>query len=319
MSLHGQAAAVVNSQPYWEQRFEGDWEAVHGREQSRFFGELALAMWPAWLAERMRGDAMNVCDWGCALGDGSAALAEGFGVAVTGIDFSPAAVAKAACRYPQCRFLAEDWLAGSPDPEGGANPAYDLVFSSNTLEHFDAPWSVFERLAAHARRYVVLLLPFEEPLDGMLHEHRVRFDRSTVPLCPHPDWVLCDAALSDLGSSPFWPGQQVLLVYGRCSELAATGFSDLHSRRSRIADADAAQRQRERDDELAEICRQRDLASRKLAEIAQQNVALAQQNAVLAQQNTVLTQSQQQLLQSRSWRWTAPLRRLQARLRPGPR
>jgi len=281
----------INSLAYWDGRFSGEWEAVHGRAQSRFFGELARALWPAWLAERMKAGAMNLCDWGCALGDGTAELTSLAAGAVSGVDFSAVAVAQAQKYYPQCRFAAADWLA-----EGPAVERFDVVFSSNTLEHFDAPWTVFASLARRARAYIVLLLPFEEPAEALNPEHRCRFDRSSIPLCPQAGWVLCDAAVTDLGPSPFWAGKQVLLVFGRDEELAAQGFADAHSRHSRLEAAGAAQLAAEQADALGEALRQRDLASQKLAEIVALQLAQARQL--------------REVLESRSWRLTAPLRRL---------
>lgn len=304
----------VNSLPYWDGRFAADWEVVHGRDQTRFFADLALALWPAWLARRLHDEHWTLCDWGCALGDGSDALARAFGRPVTGVDFSPVAVHKAAAAYPDGSFVADDWLAQStprdaagPGPTGqsgrsghaGDRNHWDLVFSSNTLEHFADPWAVFAALAERARRCIVLLLPYEEPEQGRTPEHLYRFDRGSIRVCPQPDWVLCDAAVSDLGPSPFWSGQQVLLVYARSAELARTGFSDGHSLHSRLVAAGPQQQDRLARRELDEALRQRDLASAQLAQLAQEQRQLLQQ--------------QQAILDSRSWTWTAPLRRLRAR------
>ena len=38
----------LNSKEYWDHRFETDWEAMHGREQSQFFAKLALEHFPSW-------------------------------------------------------------------------------------------------------------------------------------------------------------------------------------------------------------------------------------------------------------------------------
>ncbi|MBK8530124.1 MAG: class I SAM-dependent methyltransferase [Rubrivivax sp.] len=256
----------VNSRPYWDGRFDAEWEALRGRDQSRFFASLAVAMWPAWLSQRQCAQAWTLCDWGCAMGDGTDELAQALGLPCTGVDFSDVAVRKAAQSYPGSRFVADDWL----QPGGGGDPhRWDIVFSSNTLEHFDDPWQVFAALSRRAGRFIVLLLPFEEPEHGRSPEHRYRFDRDTLQLCPTPEWVLCDATVSDLGPSPFWPGQQVLLTYGRCSELSAMGFVDADSRLSRIVAPDAQAIERQRAPDLAEALRQRDLASAKLGELLQ--------------------------------------------------
>jgi SAM-dependent methyltransferase len=215
---HGEATgADVNSRAFWDTRFASSWQADHGPEQTRFFCELALATLPQWLRLQVQQHRFSVCDWGCALGEGTALLARGLGTTVKGVDFSAAAIEKAKAQYPGLAFLCEDWLAAD------VGDVYDLVFSSNTLEHFEQPWSVFARLARHARRHVVLLLPFREPADSRYFEHCVSFEPANVPLCPAPGWCLVDAVVSDLGPSPFWRGEQVLLVYSRSEELAAVG------------------------------------------------------------------------------------------------
>jgi hypothetical protein len=126
-------------------------------------------------------------------------------------------------------FLCEDWLAQD------VGDVYDLVFSSNTLEHFEQPWRVFARLAQHARCHVVLLLPFREPVESRYFEHCVSFEPANVPFSPAPGWCLVDAVISDLGPSPFWSGEQVLLVYSRSEALAALGLSDGQCSASRLA------------------------------------------------------------------------------------
>lgn len=280
---------AVNSLAYWNSRFAGDWDELLGRRQSRFFGQLARALWPSWLADRVKCGGLKLCDWGCALGDGTVELLPLFGGLVTGVDFSEVAIKKAIRYHPECRFVARDWLSHSTAED---DDFFDVVFSSNTLEHFIDPWAVFKVLAARSRAYIVLLLPFDEPINAMNAEHLTRFDRSSIRICPMAGWVLCDAAVSDLGPSPFWPGKQVLLVYGRDSELAELPFFDSYSRQSRLLSDLESQVQ---SDALVEITRQRDIASNSLTEVVGLYHALMLEH--------------RQLLDSRTWRFTEPFRR----------
>ncbi len=248
----------VNSRAFWEARFTQSWTADHGPEQTRFFGDLALALIPEWLRRQVRQQRLSVCDWGCAFGEGTALLARGLDTALTGVDFSAAAIAQARLQFPALDFRCEDWLAGDPAGAGdGDAPRYDIVFSSNTLEHFDQPWAVFQRLAGQARRHVVLLLPFREPAATRYFEHRVSFEPAGVPLAPLPGWCLADAALTDLGPSPFWQGEQALLVYSRVDELAALRLSDAQCLAGRLA-APATREAAAAPAALAEALRQRD-------------------------------------------------------------
>ena len=118
----------VNSRDFWEERFTQSWRADHGPEQTRFFGQLALATLPGWLRRQVQQQRLSVCDWGCAFGEGTAVLAQGLGTAVSGVDFSEAAIAQARLRHPALEFRCEDWLAGDAgEPRDGAG-TYDIVF-----------------------------------------------------------------------------------------------------------------------------------------------------------------------------------------------
>ncbi|HEX5944010.1 MAG TPA: class I SAM-dependent methyltransferase, partial [Anaerolineales bacterium] len=148
----------LNSKEYWDHRFETDWEAMHGREQSQFFAKLALEHLPSWFFTLARTQEFTFCDWGCAEGDGTKVLSSYFGPdRVCGIDFSEKAIEKARNLYNDLQFLVEDWLA-----ETGRKTSYDVVFSSNTLEHFRRPYDILSRLLERAGKCVVLLLPFRE-------------------------------------------------------------------------------------------------------------------------------------------------------------
>ncbi|MEK0267045.1 class I SAM-dependent methyltransferase [Stenotrophomonas rhizophila] len=157
---------VINSKGYWNERFGDDWEDLGGREQSRFFGAVALQMMPAWLVQASNRQQLSWCDWGCALGDGTNEIAQGMpGTTFTGVDFSAVAIADAAERFPGQQFISEDWLAP------GATPAvnrFDVLFSSNTLEHFHTPWDVLcdHRAAGAALHRADAAVPRATPYRG---------------------------------------------------------------------------------------------------------------------------------------------------------
>ena len=212
----------INTKAYWDLRFADDWDSNLGREQSRFFGEIAVKLMPHWLQEAIRGQGWSICDWGCAEGDGTYALAEAFpGNKVVGIDFSDIAIAAARVRYG-ARFATEDWVA--PD-QRHARQDWDLVFSSNTLEHFRDPAAVLSRLCRRAAKGVVLLLPYKE-LERH-HEHETTFLASNIPLVAREGVVLCYTATLDasLEKPSYWGGEQVLLVYLRIEVAAALGLT----------------------------------------------------------------------------------------------
>jgi hypothetical protein len=252
----------VNSRPYWDGRFDAEWEALRGRDQSRFVASLAVAMWPAWLSQRQCAQAWTLCDWGCAMGDGTDELAQALGLPCTGVDFSDVAVRKAAQSYPGSRFVADDWL----QPGGGGDPhRWDRLRPTR--------WNISTTLAGVCRTQSP-----RRPLHRALAAVRGANtgDRpstaiaSTATRCScarHRNGCSVTPPCRTSGLHP-WPGQQVLLTYGRCSELVPWVLSTPTAGcRASWPDAQAIERQRAPD--LAEALRQRDLASAKLGELLQ--------------------------------------------------
>jgi hypothetical protein len=199
----------INSQDYWNGRFETDWESNLGKEQSRFFARVALDTLPAWLRSAANQDGWTVCDWGCAQGDGTDVMASYFSREhVIGVDFAEAAVEKARAAYPSVRFEAQDWIA-----HDDVNEKFSMIFSSNTLEHFHDPFTVLSKLFNHAEHCVVLALPYREL--SRISEHFFTFTPENIPLVADEDWVLAYARAVDCRpmEPTYWHGDQVILVY----------------------------------------------------------------------------------------------------------
>lgn len=209
---------TTNDREYWDGRFRKDWQAHGGPEQTRFFTQVALEAMPEWFMDRVQGAGLSVCDWGCAEGDGAAILAEKLGISVVGIDFSETAIETARNKFPDVEFRAVDWLTQETDAQ------FDVVFSSNTLEHFHAPWEVFDTIARHASRYVVLLVPYRE--EDRHPEHFAGFDQASVPAA-RGGWTLAHAAVVDARDydDTQWEGEQILAIYARPAELEAAGVT----------------------------------------------------------------------------------------------
>lgn len=208
----------INSDAYWDRRFSGDWEEFEGPRQSRFFAKLAVDNLPTWLFEQIRRQQLSVVDWGSAQGDGTDVLASYVDSRqLVGIDFSEVAVEQATRRYPAIRFVTDNWLE---KPTGGSE-TYDVVFSSNTLEHFHQPYEVLKALTSRARKAVVLVLPYRE-LDR-IDEHFYSFLPNNIPLGLNNNFGLVWSRVVDCRNLPdtLWGGDQIFLVYAESTWLAS--------------------------------------------------------------------------------------------------
>ena len=199
---------AINSRTYWDRRFELDWDQRGGPDQSRFFAGIMLEWMSPRLRQEITEEAWSICDWGCAEGDGTAALAAAFPRSrISGMDLAPAAIRKASQRYPAITFR-------TGDVDGLADPV-DVIVTSNVLEHLEDPWGSLARLAPLARRVVIVLVPFLDSTGDPEHVHvfrpievRERLDAETY---------LTEAAVIDTLSMPQtrWSGLQLLAVYRR--------------------------------------------------------------------------------------------------------
>ena len=292
---------LINSREYWDHRFATDWEENSGAAQSRFFAKLAAEAIPEWLRQAVRRDALRVCDWGCANGDGTDYFMRALGWDMTGVDFSDVAIHEAKRRYPAIDFRCEDWLTQAPCD------VFDVVFSSNTLEHFTDPWGVFEKICCFASKFIVLLLPYEEYIRHP--EHVATFDAHRIPLTPSEHWSLVRSDVIDasIRTPSYWPGLQIFLIYARCEEISRHRIALADAMLSTEApprQASATQREIELRDELASLSAQKDalaaeLASKQAALLYAQRVADAQMQPLRLQIDT--------LQETLSWRLNRPL------------
>lgn len=218
----------INSKNYWEARFVTDWEAKNGRSQTKFFSQLAVDNLPDWFNFEFKKNKMTICDWGCAEGDGSDVLTQILGTRVVGVDFSQNAIDKANKYYPSTDFIVEDWVVNN---NGGM---FDVVFSSNTLEHFLTPWEIFRKLTNHAKKLIILLLPYRE--FDRIEEHEYTFDSKNIPVRPDKSWTLIHSSVFDTSTlnPTYWNGQQILLIFGHSnfledSELTLSDLNISHS------------------------------------------------------------------------------------------
>lgn len=198
----------MNSQEYWDNRFKaGDWEKCKGKEQSIFFAEIAVRAFPDWFVAELNENEWDFRDYGCALGDGTAYVAQRFpSCTVTGVDISEEAVRIAAEKYPYCVFVAEDMTDHVEEA--------DIIFTSNTLEHMKAPKKLLKELVQKARKYAVVLVPLEDDMN--IEEHFHIFGSSFFPMTIGEHTLCCmrviDCRNTEQGKC-YWNGKQMLVIY----------------------------------------------------------------------------------------------------------
>ncbi len=283
----------VNSESYWDSRFSDNWQGFDGPRQSRFFARLAVENFPSWLIEQIRQQSLTLADWGCAQGDGTDIWASYLNSEqLTGVDFSVVAIEQATERYPAIRFICEDWL----DMGREACDSYDVVFSSNTLEHFHKPYEVLETLGKRAKKALALALPYREM--ERIDEHFYSFLPDNIPLELHNGFRLVWSRVIDCRYLPntVWGGDQIFLVYVEAAWVASLKLT-LHD--CEIGQVDTAseissldQVVAERDEQVAGL---NQVVAERDEQVASLNQAIAGRDERLASFNQAVTERDGQI------------------------
>jgi len=286
---------IINSDSYWNTRFAENWEACEGPKQSRFFARIAIEHLPHWLTEQLRRQSLSLADWGCAQGDGTDVWASYIDAKqIVGVDFSSVAIEQAKQRYPAIRFINEDWLQKG----GDQRETFDVVFSSNTLEHFHKPYDTLHAICRRAKRAIVLALPYKE--FERIDEHFFTFLPENIPLRLANGFKLVWSRVVDCRPLPetLWSGDQVILTYADPNWLDSL---ELRLSDCRIEQFDAATEI----DRLNTILAERD---EQIASLTQSIAERDEQNASLTQLIAERDRKIQSVLSTYSWRMTLPLR-----------
>jgi len=179
-----------NTAEIMDARFSGGFQGAGGNSQSLAFMMAAVSRLPdgfkvltdfTWSKETnlIKGHKAVIADYGCALGDGTAALQAAYPLSqVMGYDISPKAMEIAGKRWPHITFEVGDIL----------NPkSHDIVFALHVLEHMQYPHEVAQGLL-DTHKIVVVVVPFITDDTFVTHEGAVN-TKDWLAKLPEPDFV----------------------------------------------------------------------------------------------------------------------------------
>ena len=280
----------TNSEKYWDNRFVENWEIDKGPDQSRFFSQIAIENLPGWLMKQLISQSLTFADWGCAQGDGTEIWAKYIGAkCVTGVDFSSAAIDQAINRYPSVSFINDNWLT----KDARIDRLFDIVFSSNTLEHFHTPYDVLNAVCPRAKKALILILPYREL--NRIEEHFYSFHPDNIPVVIANGFRLIWAKVVDCFSMPnsCWPGEEIILVFANSNWVDGLGLTldDIKIEQNFVIDSI----------NLKSIYAERDIAN------AEHEAAIAERDAAIAERDAADLMLRK-LKSSSSWGLTRPLR-----------
>jgi hypothetical protein len=143
----------VNSRQFWESYMASDWDANSGRQQTRLFAKYFLD------AVTLPADAKTLLDVSCAKGDAIPEFHARYpNLQLFGADISEVAIEEARRSFGG---IAQFEVAGFDD----LTRRYDVIFCSNTLEHFVNNVEVAGGLLTRCR-WLHILVPYLEKRGG---------------------------------------------------------------------------------------------------------------------------------------------------------
>ncbi len=199
----------INSPDYWNKRFSEDWTAKGGRKQTAFFAELCCRELPDWFLEEGRARKSAIFDYGCAMGDALPVLQRAFPDSpIRGGDVAQVGLGLARALHPGFEFVDIGSI-------GEASAVADIVYCSNTLEHFENWREILHRLSRHAKEYLVVMVPFEE--EDRIDEHFCTFEYDSLPARLPSGARLMHLGVCNAGLEPEtqWNGLQLIAIYGK--------------------------------------------------------------------------------------------------------
>lgn len=214
-----------NDQRSWDQRFtKGEWDSVDGEGLTRRFAECILEHAPAEVIDML--SVARTLDWGCARGELVLMWRERFPSAeIDGLDFSLPAIKVAQARAKEANLTNGRFIWHG---QGSIEGRYDVVVTSNVMEHLVDPVAVLTSHLPLVAAYYVILTPYREDLggddreamtpaerDAAGHTHVQKFNEDSFP--SQIGRFHLTSLDTEVVPGPIWPGRQMLVVYERRS------------------------------------------------------------------------------------------------------
>ena len=207
----------LNTEVYWEKRFKTDWKDLKGVEQTLIHYETILTHLPQWMKDVIENNNYSMCDMGCGMGEGTNELHKTFPKSkVFGMDFSQTAIDEANKQYN------DENITYFKGDMRNCDEKFDIIVTSHTLEHFDDPFEIVEKLSQNCK-YLIITVPFRE--EDLWKEHRFSFQYESFPLTIHNKRLIYYKEIEPM----FFPAgnymlkEQILVIYAN-NELVE-GFS----------------------------------------------------------------------------------------------
>jgi len=164
-----------NTQEYWNDKIKGigdNWRIDH------YIELVNLNIFP-------KKTTFSLIDIGCALGDGCNYFKKNYSLAdISGCDFSEAGINKATEKYKDVTFYHLDINKKSLPQQ------YDFIAIIETLEHFDDPFSIIDKLIPYAKDSIIVSVPLADKKRMLkkaigVGEHRYHFYKNTFEAYHH--------------------------------------------------------------------------------------------------------------------------------------
>jgi trans-aconitate methyltransferase len=194
----------VNTREYWDGRFENNWEDAGGLNQTKAFIQLMINNLPKQIISYLENNTVSVLDWGCAIGVGVEEFSKNFKNAiVSGLDFSDTAIEKSKILLPKFNFIA-----GELDSH---NKNYDLIYTSNCLEHFKDPYEWMKQILSYTNKYAIFMVPYDETLTVSWSEHQFSFTEKSFYNNFHEFNKIYEKVIDECPNC--WIGKQIIVIY----------------------------------------------------------------------------------------------------------